>query len=274
MSTTTPHSVSEPTAHAGVRLPSRMHDVPITGISFARLVRLELRKATDTRAGRWLLVAITALVLGALAAVMFTGAPGTDKDFGNFYSFAFLPLNVLLPIVGILMVTAEWSQRTGLATFGLEPNRARVGFAKLVAGLVLGAATIAVACVAAVGATALTQVIRGSDPSWSLGWETGLGNVLAQFVTVSMGIAFGLILQNTPAAIVSYLVLPQLWTVLNGISWLQSAGEWLDTNRTLEPLIEGEIHGEQWSQLVVSIVVWVLLPFVAGLIRLRRSEVK
>ena len=39
---------------------------PITGIPFARLVHVELRKQLDTRAGRWLLIAlglVTALVM-------------------------------------------------------------------------------------------------------------------------------------------------------------------------------------------------------------------
>ena len=41
---------------------------------------------------------------------------------------------MLLPIVGILLVSSEWSQRTALITFTLVPQRMRVMSAKLAAG--------------------------------------------------------------------------------------------------------------------------------------------
>ncbi len=53
------------------------------------------------------------------------------------------PASVLLPIVGILLVTSEWSQRTGLITFPLVPVRSRVIAAKLLASLVLALAMLA-----------------------------------------------------------------------------------------------------------------------------------
>ena len=45
-------------------------------------------------------------------------------------------LGYFLPVLLILMVTSEWSQRTGLTTFTLEPHRGRVVGAKFVAGLI------------------------------------------------------------------------------------------------------------------------------------------
>ena len=45
---------------------------------------------------------------------------------------------MLLPILGIMAATAEWTQRTGLVTFTLEPRRGRVVLAKALAALVLG----------------------------------------------------------------------------------------------------------------------------------------
>jgi ACR3 family arsenite efflux pump ArsB len=34
------------------------------------------------------------------------------------------------------------------------------------------------------------------------------------------------------------------------------------------------IDGEQWVQIATSVVLWVLLPFVVGLLRVLRAEVK
>ena len=41
-------------------------------------------------------------------------------------------MTVILPIIAILSVTGEWSQRSGLTTFTLVPHRGRVIPAKVV----------------------------------------------------------------------------------------------------------------------------------------------
>ena len=60
---------------------------------------------------------------------------------------------MLLPIVGLLLVTSEWSQRTALTTFTLVPERSRVIVAaKLLAGCALALAAVALClALAAVG---------------------------------------------------------------------------------------------------------------------------
>jgi hypothetical protein len=41
------------------------------------------------------------------------------------------------------------------------------------------------------------------------------------------------------------------------------------------PLFSGEqLSGEQWSQIGTSNLIWVVLPFALGLLRVLRSEVK
>jgi len=37
-----------------------------------------------------------------------------------------LPQSWLLPVLGIMAVTSEWTQRTGLVTHTLEPRRSRI----------------------------------------------------------------------------------------------------------------------------------------------------
>ncbi|WP_018156208.1 ABC transporter permease [Demetria terragena] len=265
---------TNPSARAGIRLPSRLDDVPTQGVPFGRLVRAELRKGVDTRAGRWLLAAIGIITLLVLCAVLFTGG-SEGKDFESFVMVTYLPQSFLLPVVGILLVTAEWSQRTGLATFTLEPRRIRVGLAKLVASWVFGVLVVCAGVVIAAIATVLGMMLRGTDPTWGVEWQSVVGLFLGQLVVISMGVAFGMILQNTPAAIVTYLLLPMVWSILGeSISWLKDAAMWLDTNATLLPLYEANMTGDAWAKLGTSIAVWVVIPLAAGLWRLTRSEVK
>lgn len=274
--TTTRDAEAVPNGRAGgVRLPSRLDDVPTQKVPFGRLVRAELRKSVDTRAGRWLLAVVALFTLLAVTILFFVGNTSKDHSLESFLGMTALPQMMMLPIVGILVVTAEWTQRTGLVTFTLEPHRAKVGWAKLQAAIVLGLLMVVVALALAALATGLAGVVRGTDPSWSIGWQLLLGLLVAQLIGVAQGVGFGMILQNTPAAIVAYLLLPTLWSIVGtSVSWLKTASEWLDTQTTLTPLLEGDMQGDDWSKLLVSVLVWVALPLAAGMWRLRRSEVK
>lgn len=89
------------------------------------------------------------------------------------------------------------------------------------------------------------------------------------------GVAFGLILQNTPAAIVAYLVLPQAWSIVGDlVNGLHGVQPWLDLNTSTSHLVEASMNAEHWAQLGAASLVWVALPLVAGIWRLGRSEVK
>lgn len=245
-----------------------------SGIPFGRLVSLELRKLTDTRAGRVLVIVVAALVVGVSLIGVFSGNADEDKNLTDFLGLASLPLQMVLPLLGVLAVTSEWSQRTGLVTFTLEPRRTRVAYGKWTAALVLGLAGVVLALVSAVAFTALTGALRGGDQSWSLGWQTLLGVVVGQLLYMSIGVAFGMLIQNTPGAIVAFLILPTLWSILGSFSWSESVAKWADTNRTLSPLYDGSMHGDDWPKLAVSLLIWLVLPMVVGIWRMTHSEVK
>jgi ABC-2 type transport system permease protein len=96
----------------------------------ARLTAVELRKMTDTRAGFWLQLAVGLLTVAVVAADCLWGR-AQDHTLREMLAVAVAPASVLLPVVGILLVTSEWSQRTGMVTFALVPRRGRVMAAKL-----------------------------------------------------------------------------------------------------------------------------------------------
>ena len=257
-----------------VPMPPRIDEQTGSGIPFGRLVSLELRKLTDTRAGRVLVLVTVALVIGVGLIGMFSGKATQDKDLNDFLAFGSLPLQMMLPLLGVLAVTSEWSQRTGLVTFTLEPRRSRVAFAKWAAALVLGVAGVVVAAVSALAFTGLAGALRDSNPSWSLSWQVLMGTVLGQLLYMSIGVAFGMLIQNTPGAVVAFLILPTLWSILGSFSWAESIARWADTNRTLSPLYDGTMQGDDWAKLLVSLLIWMALPMIVGIWRMTHSEVK
>ena len=131
-------------------------------IPTTRLVKIELRKMCNTRSGSWMLVSIGVLSVIATGAVLMF-APDSEIAYENFAAAIGLPMSVILPMIAILGVTSEWSQRSGLTTFTLVPSRGRVIGAKAFATFVVGVVSMAVAfAVGAVG-NLLGSTIMGLD---------------------------------------------------------------------------------------------------------------
>ncbi|MER6584742.1 ABC transporter permease [Micromonospora chalcea] len=247
-------------------------EAAVAGPSLARLTGVELRKLADTRAGRWLLITI-GLIAAVIVVVQLFVVEAPDQTFTAFFTPSLLPVGLLLPVLGILSITGEWSQRTALTTFALVPRRERVIVAKLAAVVLAALASVLVSlAVAAVGT--LAAGATGGAGAWTFDWQLLPHAAVFQVVNVLMGAAFGLLLLNTPLAIVTYLLLPTVWSLLAAmISALREPARWLDTSYTMEPLLGAEMTGGQWGRLGVSLAVWVLLPLVAGLVRTLRREV-
>ncbi len=235
-------------------------------------MRVELRKMADTRAGFWLLVSI-GLITAAILVIFLLVAPDDEKTFLNFMGATATPQGFVLPVLGILLVTSEWGQRTALTTFALEPSRPRVIGAKIVAALLIGLAAIVVA----VALAALATVIGGQDNAWeNIGVDDFAKFGLLQISGILQGLAFGLLLLNSAAAIVLYFVLPIAFNIIVTL-WtrMQDIAPWIDLGTSQQPLFSGvNLSGEEWAQLATSSAIWILLPLVVGLWRVMRAEVK
>jgi ABC-2 type transport system permease protein len=245
---------------------ARVHTRPGLG----RLVAVELRKIVNTRAGFWLqlaTVAITALVVTVRLVV----GDAADHTFAAILDAGVKPAAVVLPIAGILLVTSEWSQRTGMITFALVPVRSRVLAAKLIASLVLAVTmvTVSVAIVAAGVLVAAPSV----DATWS-----DAAILIAQsavYLTTGMvvGVAFGMVLLASAPAIVALFALPITWTAVASLSFFADAAPWLDTRLALGSLPREVLSTTQWAHAGTALALWMLLPLLIGIWRITRWEV-
>jgi hypothetical protein len=97
-----------------------------TRTPFSRLVHVELRKMLDTRAGFWLvLVAMLISAVAAVIALLVHALSDAEVTAMGWVNIMNIPLGIFLPVIAILSVTSEWSQRTALVSFSLEPHRLR-----------------------------------------------------------------------------------------------------------------------------------------------------
>ena len=246
-------------------------------IPFRRLVDVELRKLADTRSALWLLVSIALIAVGAVAVlVLFAPFQATYADLANTVAY---PLGLLVPMVGLLSITSEWSQRGALTTFTLVPRRGRVIAAKAacVAGLTVVATALTFG-LAACGAL-LSAAAEGTAPVWNLSWADHLYLFTFQAIGVAVGFTLGAILRRSSVALVGYLmfalVVPSLSSQLAlGVEWYGDIAPWLDLTHAQYALLGETVTGEQWTQLGITAALWIAIPFALGLWRLRRVEIR
>ena len=243
-----------------------------------RLLTVELRKTFDTRSGFWLMAGIPILsVLATTGAIVF--APRDELTYESFAVVVGTPMAVILPMIAVLSVTSEWSQRTALTTFTLVPGRSQVVAVKATVTIAVGVAAMLTALAVGALGTLVGSAIADIDPVWNLDVVEFSQVILAVEVGMLMGFMFGVVLRSSPGAIVGYFVYA---LVIHGISaalassqgWWADNGAWFDLNWASGRLYEGTLTGEMWAQLGVTAAIWLLIPLVVGVRSLLRSEIK
>lgn len=279
MATATTESTST-TARSGVTSGSGVHRSGSgpAPIPFARLAKVELRKMFDTRSGMWLMISIVAVAVIATAAVILF-APDSAVTYETFAAAIGFPMAIVLPIIAILSVTSEYSQRSGLTTFTLVPHRGRIIGAKAVVSLAI--AIVSMLLAAAVGALGnlLGSAIAGTDTVWDISVAQFSVVILSNVLGMAVGFALGVLIRNSPGAIVGYFVyglaLPTVFSLLAAFQdWFADARPWVDFNYTNTELFNQVPDAQGWAQLAVSGIIWLVLPLLVGLRLVMRSEVK
>jgi ABC-2 type transport system permease protein len=239
-----------------------------TGIPFARLARVEWIKATETRAARWLLAAVAVTTMG-LTLVPALSPSAVDQSFSSYLSNAAMGLSILLPVVAILTLTSEWSQRTVLTTFTQEPRRIRIVSAKIAVSLLLGAgAAVFGALAAAAGFGAAAASGRNLEPD--LNTSLAIAYLIYVLLNVMTGVALGSLVHNSATAIVLSFALPIGFALLGQAS--QVVAEWLDYTTAFTWLLHARWAGHT-AQILTAVALWIAIPLALGLLRTGRREI-
>lgn len=236
--------------------------------SLSRLTKVELRKMADTRSGFWLQLSVLALAVLTVVITVIAG-PESEMTFRHVLANALVPAGILLPVVGILLVSSEWSQRTALVSFALVPERPRLVVAKVLAGVLLGLVATAFAAVVAALGTAVAA------PDIAHVWTIPVGlvgqDVIYVVTAMVIGVAFGAALLASAPAIVLYFGLPAALGALGSINALQGTIEWVSSG-SLEPLTQEVLGGHEWAQVLVTLALWMVLPLALGIWRITTRD--
>jgi ABC-2 type transport system permease protein len=240
---------------------------PPGSIPFSRLVRVEWAKATDTRVARWLLALVGLSSVGLMLVAVIVPTK-FDQSYASYLRVASIAQVIFLPVVAILMLTGEWSQRSIMTTFTQEPRRVRVISAKLAVSMMLASgAAVFGGVVTAAGLTLAAASGRALDADLSIGAIIGY---LLYLLNVLAGAAFGALVQNSAVAIAAYFVLNPAVALLGEVSTV--IGDWIDTETIWNWVLDNRWAGHV-PQILFSIVLWVAIPLAAGVVRTIRRDI-
>ena len=247
-------------------------------IPLTRVIAVELRKMFNTRSGFWLMASIVIAGVGTTIGIILL-APTSELTYYTFARAIGFPMAIILPMIAILSITGEWSQRSGLTTFTLVPRRNRVIVAKGITSLGVGVAAMLFAfAIGAVG-NLVGTAITGADLVWDVSVTEGATIVLGSLLCLLTGTMLGLLIRSSVGALVVYFiyafVLPSLFGVLTtSVAWFPDVQPWVDLNLAESFLFSGDVTGEQWANVAVTAAIWIILPALLGLRLAMRSEVK
>lgn len=235
-------------------------------ISLPTLMLVEARKAVDTRGSRILLLVTSALALLLMGdGIVFGGSETLGQAVGGVAaSFA-----LFLPLIGLLLVTQEWTQRSAYLTFTAVPQRPRVLLAKAAAALGLVTVVILMAMLAAVLVATIREWITGNTlPSADL--APAVRSVLAAgLCSTLLGVAIGALTLSTTLSILVFIFVP--FGIDLALGW---APQWLADGLSASTF-SAWLGGDQAfsAAALMSLLVWYVLPGLAGALRFTRSDI-
>lgn len=241
-----------------------------TAVTPTRAWMIELRKLIDTPA-----TIILVAVVATMAAVTGGGVAivRDQTSFGQIAQLSLLTAPYLLAVLAILLVTAEFSHRTSLSTFVLDPRRGRVVTAKALAAATLGVAAGTLGLLAALVITPVALAVTTAEISWLIDWSR-YGLFVAGLVSVCLiGWGLGLAFGNAPAAISLMLVWSLVSLVVQGVS--ERAAElvsWMQWDAVFA--LSPRADSTDLARAGVSLALWLVIPAVVGTVRLLRKEIR
>jgi hypothetical protein len=263
-------------AAAHVRTPrATVKPIPLT-----RITAVELRKMFDTRSGFWLIASIAITSLLAAGGVILWATDG-DLTYSTFATAIRFPVVIILPLIAILAVTSEWSQRTGLTTFTLVPHRSRILTAKAISAVAIAVASMVLAFAVGALGNLVGAAIRGSTLVWDVSVTQCLYYVLGMVLSLLIGFMLGVLIRSSTGAIVAYFILTFLLPTVFGLlatsqQWFHDLQPWVDIQFAQAGLFvfDQSLTGEQWAHIGVTGLTWLVIPMAVGLWFVMRAEVK
>jgi hypothetical protein len=223
---------------------------------------------TDTRASYGLLATIGGLLVVVLGWKV--AHPAVPATFHNYAAASAAVVAYAAPLLALLAMSAEWTQRTALTTFTLAPRRLSVMWAKLVSALLLSAALAAGALVLTAAGVALAGVLHGGASFGDVAADVR-GVMSVVLLHTLLGAALGALAAQSTVALGLYFLAPIIWSNVAS-QLLHGASRWLDIFVAYDRLASARPLADL-PLTATALSAWVLVPLVLGMVRSLRREV-
>ena len=198
---------------------------------------------------------------------MILWAPDDQLTYSTFATAIRFPVVVILPLIAILSVTSEWSQRTGLTTFTLVPHRSRIITAKAVSSVLIAVAAMVLTFAVGALGNLLSAAVTGTTLVWDVTLTQCLYYVLGMILSLLIGFMLGVLIRSSTGAIVAYFVLTFVLPTIFGLlaesqQWFHDLQPWVDIQFAQSGLFvfDQALTGEQWANIAVTGLSWLLIP--------------
>jgi ABC-2 type transport system permease protein len=257
---------------------------PLTNgqVTRSRVVRSEWSKLWSLRSSWYTLAA------SVVSAYVFAGVVGVAVNFGDAKKIQMDPVLVsmaglnfaqlLLPVLGIMMVTSEYTTGTIRPTLTAVPHRLWVLWAKVV---VLVLTVLPLFLLVAFTVFPLAQLfLNGSHLEASFdtpGAKRAMVGAGVSLMLLSvLGLGMGALLRSTPLAIGQFVVvltvMPQAMSILP-YSWMKTASGYMPmkASESLMSANPGADHASPRDALI-ALTAWAIVSVVAGSVALKRRD--
>ena len=272
----------------------------MTGVT--RAVRSELLKFFTTRLwwGMAIGVLATAAAFALLFGILYTSQSFLENSGGGFgggeivaddtqiantvYTAGLSVGYLLMLVIGVVQIGAEYRHHTITSTFLAQPRRVRVMLAKVLALVVIGVGYGVLSLVGSVLVGAITLQARGADPfpSGSVA-RTLLLSLLVLGLWALIGLGVGILIPNQVAALLIAVGVAWIVEPLVGVA----ISAWNFGNEHIAPYLpsaasQAIVNGAQssagderlsWWGGAVMMVVWAALFAGAGIARVLRQDI-
>jgi len=245
-------------------------------LSFVRVVRAEFLKLLTLRSTWWSLI-ITAVLTVGMALLVSTAS---GEAVGPVQA-AVLPLQftmLLAGILGAIAVTGEYSTGMIRSTLTAEPRR---GAALLSKALAVAVVVFVATLVTFVAAAVIVDALSAQSIAWDAAdesWLPLLNAAVSMAVFALIGVGFGFVLRNGPAAIAATVgvlfVLPIVASIFSAVAagweWIGELAQYLPMNAAQAFILPG--MGIEQGVAGVTLLGWVVALLAAGWLTLRTRD--
>lgn len=124
--------------------------------------------------------------------------------------------------------------------------------------------------------TLIVSVTTSSIHHFSLDWKASLSGFLTLalplLVNMGLGLAMALFSQSTVISISLYFIIPPVTVMLSQINSISEYARWISLGHSSSIFVAG-LTPQTYSQIVVSVIFWIVLPFVLGFVNICRRDI-